>query len=509
MRGSNEHDLVVIGGGIHGCAVARDAAMRGLDVALFEKDDLASGSSSAGSKLVHGGLRYLEGFELRHVREGLRERARLLRNAPHLVRPLPFLLPFYPDGRWGRWMLRAGLALQDLLAGRNGLGRHRWLSREATLGLESGLRPEGLQGAFAFTDAQVDDTRLCIETAVDAARQGAEIHTRCEVIGLIEQEGRVRGVRTREGKDVREVRSRVVINCAGAGVARVADGQELARRPRVRWIRGSHVVLSRRTRGHAVLLTSPRDRRVVYALPYKGLTLIGTTEVETRAAASIVEPTAEEIDYLLECSRVHFPEDPASPDDVVVAFAGLRTLPASEEEDPGRISREAHVQEDAPGLLTLVGGRYTTHRATAEEIVDRAARRLPRNVGDCRTRRRALPGADGIDMNEYFQVAEEILLERYPQLDVSILRHLHGTYGARHLEILERIDDRPQLAERIEEGLPFTRAEVDFHVRREWARTVEDVVQRRTYRGLTGPLGPRALERWERAVDEALELARR
>lgn len=508
MKGSIDRDLVVIGGGIHGCAVARDAALRGMDVVLFERLDLASGTSSVSSKLAHGGLRYLETGQLRLVREGLRERGQLLRAAPHLVRPLPFLLPLYADGRWGKWMLRAGLTLYDLLAGRRGLGRHAWLDANEAVRRESELRAEGLRGAFTFHDAQMDDARLCIETAVDAARHGAEIRTRCEVIGLLEHEGRIRGVRVRDESGSREVHARAVVNCAGPWIARVADGQELARRPRLRWSRGTHIVLPTRTQGHGLLLSAPADRRVVFALPYKGMTLMGTTEVETRAAPSTVEPTADEIDYLLDCSRAYFPSSPANREDVRLSFAGLRTLPDGEERDPGRVSREAVIQEDAPGLLSLVGGKYTTHRSTAEELVDRITRRLPQSFGASTTENRPLPGAEGADMNDYFQVAEDILLERYPDLDVSILRHLHGTYGARHLEVLRLIDEHPELARRVEEELPFTWAEVVFGVRQEWARTVEDVVRRRTYRAMLGALTEPQREQWQRAVDVGLNVSR-
>ena len=220
---SQEVDLAVIGGGIHGCAVARDAARRGLSVVLFERNDLASATSSASSKLAHGGLRYLENFQFRLVREGLRERGQLLRNAPHLTRPLPFLLPIYEDGPWGKWMLQIGLNLYDWMGRRSQLGGHRWLDRDECLELEPGLRPEGLRGAFRFFDAQVDDARLCVENAIDAHAHGASIHTHSEVCGLLIDGSTVRGVRVRDGEGVREVAARCVVNCAGPWVARVSD----------------------------------------------------------------------------------------------------------------------------------------------------------------------------------------------------------------------------------------------------------------------------------------------
>jgi glycerol-3-phosphate dehydrogenase len=499
-------DLVVIGGGVHGCAVARDAALRGLKVALFERGDLGCGTSSASSKLIHGGLRYLEDFRLRLVREGLRERGHLLETAPHLARPLPFLLPVYDDGRWSRWMLRVGLTTYDLLSGRNSLGRHRWVPREECLRLEPGLRADGLQGAFTFTDAQVDDARLCVENALDAAHHGAQICPRHEVIGLLQENGVICGVRLRGDDGVREIRANTVVNCAGPWVARVSDGQQLASRVELRWSRGTHIVLSRRTHGHALLMSAPQDGRVVFALPYKGRTLLGTTEVETRSAIDTIDPTGEEMDYLLECSRHYFPEEVAGRENILFSFAGLRTLPgSSSDSDLGRISREALIQEDAPGLLTLVGGKLTTHRATAEEIVGRLGARLDRPLPPCSTRHRNLPGAGGPEMNEYFEVAEDLLFKKYPQSDLAVLRHLLGTYGQRHLEILRHFDRDVESAQRIEERYPFTQAEVNYLVEEEWAQSVEDLVRRRTYRIFLGHFDEGARARWEGALHLAVQ----
>ncbi len=502
-----EYDLIVIGGGIHGCAVARDAALRGLRVALFERGDLGCATSSASTKLAHGGLRYLETLRLSLVREGLRERHHLLHAAPHLTRALPFLLPLYDGGRWGRWTLRAGLTVYDLLAGGDTPGRHRRISKERCLEIEPGLRTEGLGGGFTFFDAQVDDARLCIENALDAADHGAAITPRCEVIGLLEAEGRIAGVRTRDsGGAVGEWRSRAVVNCAGPWVARVSDGQVLASRVRLRWSRGTHIVLPRRTQGHALLLTAPQDGRVVFALPYKGCTLVGTTEVEVRAATDSVEATPEEIEYLLECSRYYWPEQSASSEDVLFSFAGLRTLPGDERGPLGRISREARIQEDAPGLLTLVGGKLTTHRATAEALVDRLQPRLGESLPPSSTFLRPLPGAGGPPMNEYFEVAEDLLFEKYPQTDLGVLRHLLGCYGRRHLEVLRHFDRDPSTGRRLEQRHPFTQAEVNMLVEQEWAQSVEDLVRRRTYRIFRGGFDDAARSAWEKALSKAQAL---
>ena len=499
------YDLVVIGGGIHGAGIARDATLRGLRVALFERDDFAMGASSASSKLVHGGLRYLEQFRLPLVRESLRERKTLMGIAPHLVRTLPFLAPVYRSGRRGRLWMGAGLFLYDLLAAGASLGRHRWLGAEAAVALEPALANDGLRGAFLFYDAQMNDARLCLENVLDAAERGATVRNHLEVVDLVIDAGRVCGVKVRDPNlgEPWEVRAEVVVNATGAWIGEVNNRQDLTARRPPRLSRGTHIVVPPLTRGHALLLSAESDGRVFFVLPYKGMSLIGTTDIEHTAGPDDCEPTEEEIRYLLAEAARHLPSAAPARADVRFAFAGLRALPAEDEADVGRISRRARVREEAPGLLSVLGGKFTTYRAVAERVVDAVESRLDRPVTACTTALTPLPGGDVPPMNDYFQVAEDLLVKKYDHLEIGVLRYLLGTYGSRHLEILRLLDEDPRGAERIEPGLPFTLAEVRHAVQFEMARSLDDVVRRRCYRAYLGAWTGPAHARWEEAFEWA------
>lgn len=497
------YDLLVVGGGIHGTGIARDAARRGLRVALFEKDDLASGTSSASSKLAHGGLRYLETFQFGLVREALRERSTLLEIAPHLVRPLPFLATYGSGSRWSSWQLVAGTTLYDLLAGRHRLERARRWSRKATVETEPVLDVPSLRGAVRYVDGQLDDARLCIENAIDAAAHGATIQTRARVTDLRFDEGAVHGVDVENASGRRTaVEARVVVNAAGAWLDSIAGAQPLAQPGRLRLSRGTHIVVPPITRGHALLLTD-ENGRVFFVLPWKGRSLIGTTEVDHADGPDHVEPSEEEIASLLRSASAHLAGPPLQRDQVLYAFAGVRALRAIEESDPGRVPRDAEIREDAPGLLSVLGGKYTTYRAVAERVVDAAERRVRGGVSECTTATHALPGGDDMSMNEYFRVAENVLLERYRDLDIEVLRYLVGTYGTRHARILQRIAEDASGARRVEEDLPFTWAEVEHQVAEEFARSVDDLVMRRCYRFALGNFDATARARWQRALERA------
>lgn len=499
-------DLIIVGGGIHGAGVARDAARRGLKVALYEQNDFGSATSSASSKLVHGGLRYLEQLRIRLVRESLVERSTLTKIAGHLVRPLPFLAPIYTDAGRGRAWMQAGLTLYDLLAMGHSLGRHKWLSAEATLEREPALDPQGLKGAFLFFDAQMNDARLCLENILAAQELGARVRNYTKVEGLITEEGRVCGVRL---NDHQEVRASVVLNAAGPWVQSLAAGQPLAEPVRPRLVRGSHVVTQAITRGHALLLTSKRDGRVFFVMPYKGRSLIGTTEVDHHDSLDLVTASPEEVDYLLTETNLRLARPDLTTDDVLFSFAGVRALPADHAGiadnagNAGKLSREAHVFDDAPGLLSILGGKYTTYRAVAERVTDRIQRELGQRASTCLTAIEALPGGASPPVEDYFTMAEHILTTRYPGLEVEQLRYLVQTYGSRHQEVLRQFGDVPADLKPIEPGLPFTPAEVRYAVHAELARTLEDVLRRRTYRRFLGPLAPETQSAWNAAFEAA------
>jgi len=493
-------DLIIIGGGIHGAGVARDAARRGLSVSLFEQNDFGSATSSASSKLVHGGLRYLEQLHLRLVRESLVERSTLVRIAGHLVRPLPFLAPIYDDAPRSRVWMQLGLTLYDLLATGHSLGRHRWLKPDEVLEREPSLNPQGLRGAFLFFDAQMNDARLCLENILSAQQHGAQLRNYTPVHDLAVEDGRVCGVRF--GKD-QELRARVVLNAAGPWVQQLASHQRLADPVTPRLSRGSHVVTRPLTRGHALLLSSARDGRVFFVMPYKGRSLIGTTEVEHHGSPDDVQVTPEEIDYLLDETNLRLGKAQLGQEDVLFSFAGVRALDPADGGDPGKVSREALVFDDAPGLISILGGKYTTYRAVAQRITDRIQRELGTRRSACMTALEALPGGESPPMEDYFSMAERILTTRYPGLEVEQLRYLVQTYGSRHADVLRECGDSPNELRALEPGLPFTAAEVRYAVQHEMARCLDDVLRRRCYRAFLGPLSEEAQNAWNTAFEEA------
>ena len=504
-------DVIIVGGGITGCGIARDAALRGLSVLLVEKDDLASATSGASSKLAHGGLRYLEYLRFHLVSESLHEREILLRIAPHLVRPLPFLLPVYRGISRPRWKLRAGLALYDLLSGRRSLGRHRMLPAGAVRQEEPHLQEQGLLGAFRFHDAQMNDARLVLENALDAQVHGAVILTRVECRDLVVRDERIEGVvlhDTLHGEET-TVHAPVVVNAAGPWTARITGMQQLSRSPEPRLSRGTHIVVPRLTRGHGILLQARQDRRIFFVLPWKGRSLVGTTEVEHTAPPEKAQPTPEEIAYLLRELANFFPETRSRGFPVLSSFAGLRTLPPGSDEELGEVSREAQIREEAPGLLCVLGGKFTTYRRVAADAVDRVALLLDRrDLPASTTSERPLPGGDIADMNDYFQVAENVLV-RELRLPMETLRYLLGTYGSRHVHILQMVREHPEWGEAMEDGLPFIRAEIIHAVREEFAETLDDLLWRRTWRAFLGPLDEPATARWQEALEEGRRGRRR
>jgi glycerol-3-phosphate dehydrogenase len=499
-------DLAIIGGGIHGCGIARDAAMRGLSVVLFEKGDIGSGTSSASSKLVHGGLRYLEQLRFGLVRESLRERATLLRIAPHLVRPLPFLLPLYEDARLGPLKLRAGLSIYDFLAGRARISRHGWLNAQALHEREPDVRVDGLRGGFHFSDAQMNDARLCLENAIDARRHGAEVWNYVEVERLLESENRVRGLAVRDLRDGHrfEVAAHLVVDATGPWYGRLHRNSALSRVPHARLSKGSHLVMNPLTRGHALLLTARSDGRVIFVIPYKGRSIVGTTEIEIDGSPDAIKVEDSEVEYLLDELRYTFPDAATQRSDILSSFCGVRSLHSEEGESIGDANREAEITEVAPGLLGIVGGKYTTFRAVAERCVDMVQRLLERSHPQpSRTAHTPLPGGDFPDMDDYFRVAEELLLGRY-EMEGTVLRYLLGSYGTRHVQIFRYFEDHPHMREPIEPGLPFTRGEVMHAVRYEGARTLDDLIWRRCYRAFLGKMSDEARRSWEDALREAL-----
>jgi glycerol-3-phosphate dehydrogenase len=394
-------DVLVVGGGITGAGVARDAALRGLRVGLVERDDLGSGTSSRSSRLVHGGVRYLEHGHLGLVFESSRERRVLLRTAPHLVRPLAFTWPVYRGARVPRWKLAAGLALYDALALFRNVGNHRRLGPAGVLAREPGLAPDGLTGGATYWDAATDDARLTLATALAARDAGAAVVTHAEARAIAFDDGGARiEVEDRLSGAVHSVRARVVVNAAGPwgdAVHRLVDPHAPSV---VLGAKGVHVTVpAERVGNHgAVTLLSPIDGRVMFVLPAGACTIIGTTETPADSGPDTIRASEADVDYLLRSANALFPQARLARADVIAAWAGIRPLAATraarEASSTASASREHTIERDARGLVTVSGGKLTTYRAMAAQVVDAVGSALGRRLPRATTDRVPLGGGD-------------------------------------------------------------------------------------------------------------------
>ncbi|WP_454884829.1 glycerol-3-phosphate dehydrogenase [Sphingomonas oryzagri] len=476
-----ETDLLIVGGGVNGCGIARDAAGRGLSVLLVEQDDLAGHTSSASTKLIHGGLRYLEYYEFRLVREALIEREKLLRIAPHIIWPLRFVMPMPPTGRPG-WMIRLGLLLYDHLGGRGSLPGSQGVSLKGPLG--AGIKAEIAKG-FAYSDCWVQDSRLVALTALDARERGADIRTRTHFVGAArDAEGWIAMIADAAGQQ--EVRARAIVNAAGPWVDHIvgaARGAHPERPPRL--VKGSHIIVPRLFDGeHAYILQNP-DRRIVFAIPYeRDFTLIGTTDVawhDDPAAPAISE---EEAAYLCESVSRYFAK-PVRPVDVVRSYAGVRPLFDDGNASASAVTRDYVLklgEEEGPQILSVFGGKITTYRRLAEHALGKLAPFLPA-MGAAWTDRVALPGGDIGDFDSF--LAE--VRRRWPFLSEWTSWRLARAYGSRIDRVLGDAASLAELGEDLGGGLHT--CEVDYLVREEWARTAEDILWRRSKLLLHAPPG--------------------
>jgi glycerol-3-phosphate dehydrogenase len=479
-------DLLVLGGGITGAGVALDSVLRQRRVALIDKGDFASGTSSISTKLVHGGLRYLEQGQLALVYEALHERRRLLNNAPHLVHPLRFVIPFYSGARVPAWKWRAGLMLYDLLAGRGNLQRSRARSLPALRREFPDLECGGLLGGAEYADAQMDDARLCIEVTHTAAREGAVVANYVEVVGFDPPGNVVRAVDHLTGRELR-IAARVVVNATGPWADRVralaGDEPGLAN-PMLAPTKGVHLIAPDRGLPAALLLLHPRDGRVFFVLPWLGKTLIGTTDTDCPEPPDEVAVTESDIDYLLEGYNHHFRAH-LSRRDILGSFAGLRPLLRSAPGEPASRSREYKVVTGPTGLITVAGGKYTTYRLMAKVIANEVERRLGR-PRPCVTRFRPLIGAPHGEWSIFEQDTVRAL-SRTGVLDERSARHLVNRYG-RLAEVVARYAQRrPELARPVVEGEPDLLAEFAYQRDHEMAVRPEDFLLRRTRLGLFRP----------------------
>jgi len=468
-------DVLIIGGGINGCGIARDAAGRGLSVTLVEQADLASATSSYSSKLIHGGLRYLEQYEFRLVREALQEREVLLRLAPHIIRPLMFVLPHDASMR-PMWMIRAGLWLYDHLGGRITLPGSKAVSfphMEFSAGLKHDIR-----SGFVYSDCRVDDSRLTVANAVSAREKGATVLTRTRFESARRVDGEWEAVVATVSGARRALRARSIVNAAGPWVVDVLDRIEGDRiTDRVRLVKGSHIIVPKvHSQGHAYILQNT-DKRVVFVIPYENqFSLIGTTDVAVPSVEAAARITPEETQYLLDAAN-RFLEKPLSAAAVVSSYAGVRPLYDDGTDNPSEVTRDYVLKVDhdarkAP-LLTVFGGKITTYRRLAEEALGLLKPFLPGARGEW-TEHEELPGGDV----GHFNAFRDAMHANYRDLGRELVEGVVRRHGSRTPKVLGEARKPDALGRNFGAGL--TEREVRYFVTEEWAETAEDILWRRT-----------------------------
>ncbi|MDZ7644171.1 MAG: glycerol-3-phosphate dehydrogenase [Woeseiaceae bacterium] len=482
QRAHASYDIIVIGGGINGAGIARDAALRQLRVLLLDAHDFGSGTTSWSSRLIHGGLRYLEHGEIPLVYESLHERRTLRRIAPHLVSPLRLVIPLYRGGSRAPWLVRLGMIAYDLLSLTKSLPRHRMLSRDALLGEAPGLAPEGLVAGASYFDAQVTHAeRLVIENVVAAAQAGAAVRNHAPVNAIELRADGSHRVRFRHADGADEVASgRSVVNATGPWVDRLLalTGLELPRL--IGGTKGSHLVLPPFTDAprDAFYVEAPADGRPVFILPWNGQYLVGTTDIRFDDDPGEARASAAEVDYLLATLNRYFPRARVRPGNVLYAYAGVRPLPYRADGPESAITRRhiihAHTG-DATGLWSVIGGKLTTYRSLARQVVDRLQRALDGGGTRCRTATTPLPGGGELPATR---------LARLSCLSTAGRERWCALYGSRAARLADLVDAEPGLGAPLDDDGSSLAAEVAFAIREEFAGNLVDIVHRRLMTGL-------------------------
>lgn len=469
-------DILVIGGGITGAGIARDAAMRGFKTALIDKGDFASGTSSKSSKLVHGGVRYLEMFEFGLVFEASRERRTLWNIAPNLATPLPFLFPVYRDGRWPAWMINLGLWMYDGLALFRNYRNHEWFSNQIVTQRMQGFDVRNINGAAHYYDGQVDDARLTLETIRSAAAHGARIANYVALDAFIKDQGKIVGAQVHDTLrgDQLAIRARVVVNAAGPWSDALAQLDDARAPKRMRPTKGVHLLVAREKIGGASAVAFPvvTDGRLMFAIPWGKFTLIGTTDTDFDGDLDRVYADAADVDYVIAAANHAFPGTPITRADVISTYAGLRPLVSQIGKSTSKTSREHEIWTTPSGLVSIAGGKLTTYRSMAEQLVDVAAKQLREQFNivakhPCRTATTPISEGNGASPSDGL-----------PQDVIDHLTHIHGVQAGRVIQVVQR---DPGLAQRIVDDLPYIWAEVPYAIENEMALTVTDVLERRLH----------------------------
>lgn len=492
-------DLIVIGAGINGAGIARDAAARGLRVALIEKEDIGSGTSSWSGRLIHGGLRYLEQGDVALVRESLRERELLFRLAPHIVKPVPLMIPFYQHNRRSSLTLRAGMVAYDVLSFDKSVDRHTVLSRDETIRRFPDINTDGLNGSAIFYDGQVVwSERLCTEVVLAAHADGAQIFTHSAVDGFIEDGGAVSGVQyTDTLTGMRHALSgRIVVNAAGPWVDAVLGGSQPGQRRFIRGAKGSHLIVDPFPGAptDVIYYESRADGRLVLIIPWGDRYMIGTTDHKFDDDPDLAVADSSEVEYLLSEVNSLIPQARLTEDDILYTYSGVRPLPYIPEKSEWKVPRSHVIHDHAPersNLLSIIGGKLTTYRSLAEETVDDVVKRLGLKARPCTTARTLFPGARVADTNAF----RAGLTKATPEASEATVDRLVAIYGARAADVLAFGRSHPDLLDPFDPDTGATGAELVFTYRHEFCRTLTDALIRRIMVGLNSTCGRAVVDR--------------
>ena len=468
---SNHYDVLVVGGGINGAAIAYLASLAGAKVALLEKDDFASGASSKSTKLLHGGIRYLENFEFDLVAESLKERYIQYKNAPHLVKILQFIVPVYKKDPRPLWEMKIGVWLYDFLSGNYSLGRHGCWSSQDIVSMAPSIRQEGLRGAVSYFDAQMNDTRICLENVLMADLKGAHVANHVEVLEFIKENGKCSGAKAKDTLtgNTFEVKAKTVVVTTGPWSDLLLRKDSSKSNLRLRPTKGVHILYKGQICKEAFLLQSSNDRRIFFVIPFQGHSLIGTTDTDFEGHPNEVKVEQDDVDYLLKEAERVFPQIVFNKENIITTFAGLRPL-VHEHGQPSKISRKHSIEKTFSGIWYVLGGKYTIYRAMAKECVQKILPSLSRNLPS--DREHPLYGSGEVKA-DVKQVALRF------GLSTETVSYLIGFYGSRYWEVLKLIDEDSSLRVKLCDCSLAIRAQAAYACKVEMAKIFEDVFDRR------------------------------
>lgn len=512
-------DLIVIGGGINGCGIARDASSRGLSVLLLEKEDFGYGCTSASTRLIHGGLRYLEHFEFDLVRESLREREILLKNAKHLVRPIELCIPIYKGDKRGYWLIKTGMILYDLLSFDKSLPRHKMVSKDAFSSFEEAVNDESLVGAAVYWDAQSHfPERICVENALMANKDGGVVlnHTKVTSLKFVENNIGEVGFLDNITNNQYKARGKVIVNVSGPWVDSLIGLLNKNTERKIGGTKGSHIIVRKFEGGpkHGIYVGAKSDGRPFFILPWLNYYLIGTTDIPFKDNLDSLKASEDEINYLLTEANHILKNRQLKREDILYSYSGVRPLPYIDKDskDPGKITRKHiindHVVDGLPNFLSIIGGKLTTYRNLSEQVVDLVFKKLGYKYLPSTTQKVPLIGNPDSSQNiEAYKEDEVKKARRKRELDPEIVTHLIDLYGRRYKEVLKLASLNQDLGRLLSSHSLDIRAQVNFAIKNELALTISDILLRRTALGFSDKLGEDAIEQVAKQLQELLGLS--